>query len=205
MPVRPPPRLVLFSRIANDTAHMFVRGVRVGHYASLVLFWVPLACGYPSKMMATPHMTPSKEATDRKGSGLVRVIDSTTSLTYDERGKLTTKLERIAHTTTGNVAVLIAPTLKGETIEHVAATTFKSWQLGVMGILVVVAVEEKQSRIETGPGVERILTDDKAAEIQRANLVPHLRQGDFYGGLDDSIEAITTVLEAEAPAGSPQR
>jgi uncharacterized protein len=107
---------------------------------------------------------------------------------------LSTKLERITGTTRANVAAVILPALKGETIEHVAQETFQRWQLGEKGVLVVIAIEEKQSRIETGTTAESVLTDDKASAILREILNPHLRQGDFYGGLNETIDAVVVTL-----------
>jgi uncharacterized protein len=95
------------------------------------------------------------------------------------------------------MAALIVPTLNGETVEQLAERTFKSWQLGDHGILVVIAIQEKKSRIETGHGVESVIADDKANQVLVDHLNPRLRQGDFYGGLDETFDAVVALLSVQ--------
>jgi uncharacterized protein len=115
-------------------------------------------------------------------------------LNAEQRAKLISKLERAKATTNDVFAAIIVPTLKDETVEQLAEKTFKTWQLGDNGILVVIAIQERKSRIETGDSVQRIITDDQASAILIDHLNPHLRQGDFFGGLDETFEALLALL-----------
>jgi len=44
--------------------------------------------------------------------------------------------------------------------------------------------------------VELVITDDKASAILRDHLNPHLQQGDFFGGLDETFESLMALLQA---------
>jgi uncharacterized protein len=122
------------------------------------------------------------------------IEDRSGSLTHEAQTALTSKLEQIDHAANVYVGVLIVPSLQGTTIETTASKAFTDRQLGERGILVVIAIQEHGSRIETGPAVEHLLTDDDASRILRENLNPHLRQGDFVGGLTETADAVQAVL-----------
>jgi uncharacterized protein len=129
------------------------------------------------------------------------VEDPSGRLTSEQRAAL---LARIAHlASAGNpVAVLIAPTLKGETIEQLAERRFSGLHLGDHGVLVVLAMEEHRSRIETGKAVEGTLTDDRCGQVLHDNLRPHLQRGEVYEGLGETLDAISGILQHGSDAGS---
>ena len=69
-----------------------------------------------------------------------QVTDLTSSLNSQEKKELTHKLESIFNNTQVQIAVLIVPTTKDETIEQYATRVFDNWRLGdvqsvMMGIL----------------------------------------------------------------------
>lgn len=72
-----------------------------------------------------------------------QVTDLTSSLNSQEKKELTRKLESIFNNTQVQIAVLIIPTTKDETIEQYAARVFDNWRLGDAkrndGILIIVA------------------------------------------------------------------
>jgi uncharacterized protein len=122
------------------------------------------------------------------------VDDRAGTLTREARSALASKLKQIDHAANVYEGVLIVPTLQGATIEATAAKAFTDRQLGERGIMVVVAVQEHGSRIETGHAIEHVLTDDDASRILRENLNPHLLRGDFAGGVTETADAIQAVL-----------
>lgn len=71
-----------------------------------------------------------------------QVTDLTSSLNSQEKKELTHKLESIFNNTQVQIAVLIVPTTKDETIEQYATRVFDNWRLGDAkrndGILIVV-------------------------------------------------------------------
>lgn len=80
-----------------------------------------------------------------------QVTDLTSSLNSQEKKELTHKLESIFNNTQVQIAVLIVPTTKDETIEQYATRVFDNWRLGDAkrndGILIVVARSDRTVRI----------------------------------------------------------
>lgn len=76
-----------------------------------------------------------------------QVTDLTSSLNSQEKKELTHKLESIFNNTQVQIAVLIVPTTKDETIEQYATRVFDNWRLGDAkrndGILIIVAWSDR--------------------------------------------------------------
>lgn len=130
------------------------------------------------------------------------VVDTASKLDNDQLAKLNSKLDTLNKSSKNEIAVLVVPNMGGEDIEDVAQKTFRSWKIGKAGldngVLVVIAVEERKSRIQTGSGIGGELTDLQANDILRQNLKPHLKRGEFYQGLDETIDAVSSKLESRA-------
>lgn len=58
------------------------------------------------------------------------------------------------------------------------------------GLLVLLAVDERQVWIEVGYGLEPYITDGFAGETSRQAMVPRFREGDFGGGLRAGVERL---------------
>ncbi len=58
------------------------------------------------------------------------------------------------------------------------------------GVLILVAIEERQWRIEVGYGLEGDITDIEANLIAQNYLVPAFQQGNYGEGLYDTVDAL---------------
>jgi uncharacterized protein len=100
------------------------------------------------------------------------------------------------------IAVLMLPTTKPESIEELAVRVFEEWKLGRKGIddgvLILVAKDDRRMRIEVGYGVEAVLTDAVSSRIINERMRPPFRSGDFGGGLTAAVDQITRVIDGEA-------
>ena len=94
------------------------------------------------------------------------------------------------------MAVLTVTTLGGEPIEDYAQAVFDAWGGGSKtrndGVLFVLAINDRQSRLELGYGIEPLITDARAVEMLD-RLRPALRAG-AYG--EAGLEIVTAVAEA---------
>jgi uncharacterized protein len=79
------------------------------------------------------------------------------------------------------------------------------------GVLIVLAIDERQVRIETGYGLEGFITDGFAGETSRA-MVPFFREGEYGRGLTAGATRVAErIAEGRnvdlnlAPAPQPQR
>ncbi len=133
-----------------------------------------------------------------------RVTDLAGTLTAPQRDALESKLRDFETKRGSQVAVLIVPTLGEETIEEFAGRVTDEWKLGRKGlddgVLFAIAMKERRTRIHTGRGVQGTLTDALSKRIVSDLVTPHFRNGDFAGGIDAGVDAITKAIEGEALA-----
>lgn len=127
-----------------------------------------------------------------------RVVDDAGILSA-ETEQLLTHLLAVHEDSTGNqIAVLTTPDLDGEAIEAYALRVARAWELGTAehdnGILLVVAPNDREVRIEVGYGLEGDLPDAVAARIIRHEIVPRFRENDFDGGVEAGVTAILDAL-----------
>jgi uncharacterized protein len=95
---------------------------------------------------------------------------------------------------------LLVRSLEGDDIESYAVRVFEAWKLGEAGrdngVLVVVAVEDRRVRIETGYGTEGGLTDAQSGRIIRQTITPAFRAGAYAQGLHEAGVQILGALGA---------
>jgi uncharacterized membrane protein YgcG len=135
------------------------------------------------------------------------ISDSSRVLSDEAHARFDAKLRQINQSSANEIAALILPTLDDADIADVGDITVKTWGVGKKGldngVLVVLAMKEKKSRISTGKGVEGDLPDLKSNDILVA-AQPYLRKGDVEGVLrfifDSSASAIANH-KAEVAAG----
>lgn len=128
------------------------------------------------------------------------VVDQTGKLSDSQIQQLNRKIDQISKSTKNEFGILFLRDMGGDNIEDVANSTFRSWGVGKHGLdngcLIVVSLKERKSRIETGKGVEGDVPDLRAHDILQNNLNPHLKRGDFYGGFDDTLSALASLIES---------
>jgi uncharacterized protein len=130
-----------------------------------------------------------------------RVTDLTGTLDEGQRASLEAKLASLENDTGAQVAVLLVRTARPESIEQFALRVAEAWQLGREaiddGALLLVALEDREVRVEVGYGLEGALTDATSRRIIDEAILPHFRNGDMYGGLAAGVDRITAVVRGE--------
>src|ERR1035438_4142918 len=107
----------------------------------------------------------------------LKTEDRARALSPRAKSTLVSRMAEVSAATQFAFGVLIVPTLGGDSIKAVMGEAFQSWQLGDRGVLIAIAIRERDSRIQTGPSGRRVLGDDDAARILRESLDPHLPPG----------------------------
>jgi uncharacterized protein len=116
-----------------------------------------------------------------------------------------TRIERycrqIQDKTGVEMALVTLATLDGDPIEDVANQIFRTWGVGQKttneGILLLLAVRERQSRLEVGYGIEPYIPDGFAGSILR-EMRPALRESHYGDALISAAGRIgDRVLEAK--------
>jgi uncharacterized protein len=126
---------------------------------------------------------------------LANVIDPATEADLDRR------LDELERKTSSEVAVVTVPSLEGVPVEDYAVRLFKEWGIGQAkqdnGVLVLVAPNEREMRIEVGYGLEGILPDGLAGQIIRDQFIPRFRDNDYNGGIRDGVARVVDIVEKQ--------
>ena len=135
-------------------------------------------------------------AVPAKPTGFVQ--DYAKILTAGEVSTLETKLQNFEKQTTNEIAVVIIPSLDGDTIENVAQEIFTKWGIGKAdknnGVFLLISLSDRKTRIHTGYGVEGDLTDIGTSYIQSDVITPAFRAGDYYAGLNGAVDKMIEAL-----------
>lgn len=90
----------------------------------------------------------------------------------------------------------------GKTIEEASLETARAWGIGSEGekngVLLFVAIEDKELRIEVADGVSEHLTDSTANNNIDTQIVPHFKNGEHASGIIAGVEGIRTVVGGDA-------
>jgi len=126
------------------------------------------------------------------------VYDFAGVLSPDQKQYLEQKLIRYADSTSTQIVIATVPDLEGHDINLYAAEWAHKWGIGQKGkdngIFILLAPDDRKVAISTGYGVEHLLTDALSRRIIDRYMIPHFRQGDYFGGLNAATDAVFRVL-----------
>lgn len=119
-------------------------------------------------------------------------------LSPEQVATLENKLEQFEKATTNEIAVVVIPSLDGDTVGNVAQEIFTKWGIGKEGknngVLLLVSISDRETRIHTGYGVEGDLTDIETSYIQSEIIIPAFRNEDYYGGINSAVDKMIEAL-----------
>ncbi|MBZ5576307.1 MAG: TPM domain-containing protein [Acidobacteriia bacterium] len=105
----------------------------------------------------------------------------------------------VEQSTGAQIALVTLPSLQGEPIEDVANTIFRAWGVGQKGkdegILLLLAIGDRRSRLEVGYGLEPILPDGLDGSILR-EMRPALRQGSYGDAMMAAADTMGSAIAA---------
>jgi uncharacterized protein len=155
---------------------------------SLVLFLIIFLVGISSAQQEIPIVRQ-------------RVNDATGTLSSDEIKSLERTLAEFEQATSNQIVVLMISSLEGEDLKDYAFRFAEKNKIGKKdrnnGILVLIAKEDRKIDIEVGYGLEGVLTDAVSSQIIRKIIGPKFRDGDFYGGVSNGVDAVISVTKGE--------
>jgi uncharacterized protein len=129
------------------------------------------------------------------------VYDYVNLLTPAEKSSLEQKLIKYSDTTSTQIVVAVIASTNGENINYLGAQWIKAWGIGQAkidnGILIILAKDDRKIGINTGYGVEHLLTDAMSKRIIEYDIIPFFKQDDYPGGLNKGADAIFEVLKGE--------
>ncbi len=103
--------------------------------------------------------------------------------------------------TGAEIALVTIPSLEGEPIEDVANVMFRKWGVGSKsnneGVLLLLSIGDRRSRLEVGYGIEPIIPDGYAGSVIR-DMRPALRERNYAQALADGARTIgETIAKAK--------
>lgn len=127
------------------------------------------------------------------------------------RQELEEDLKNFEQETGAEIAVVTVETLGETYLEDYAVRLFEQWGIGKKdrdnGLLLLIAKNERQIRIEVGYGLEPVVTDAAAGRIIRDQISPSFKAGDYEKGVRQGTEVIKSSVRGgpqEVPTGGHQ-
>jgi len=153
----------------------------------LIFSWGPLAQAQTA--------IPPKPVTSIYVQDYAKVLSSQTKATINAYSSA------IANKTKAQIVVVTIPTLDGAALEDFSLDLMRQWGIGDKeknnGVLLLVAVQDRQSRIEVGYGLEGALPDGLTGRIQDQSMLPLFKQGNYDKGVMQGYSSIANTVIKE--------
>jgi uncharacterized protein len=124
-------------------------------------------------------------------------------LSVQEKQGIESKLVSLDKNTGFQVVVATVTSLGGDTIENYAVKLFEEWGIGDKdldnGVLILVALNDREVRFETGYGAGGAVTDIQAGNIIRTVIAPDFKEGRYGAGISGAVDALSAII-----ANSPE-
>lgn len=129
------------------------------------------------------------------------VYDYVGLLSNNQKKTLERKLVRYSDSTSTQIVLAIISSTEGEDIGFLGANWLTKWGIGQKGknngILILLARKDRKIYINTGYGVEHLLTDYVSSKIVNEVIIPEFKRNDYYAGLNKGSDAIFKTLNGE--------
>ena len=163
----------------------------------LIYFILLLQCFFAACATAAPQIPPKPTA-----AAGIYVQDYAQVLSAEDKRKLLSIGQELDNKTTAQLAVVTVKTLDGQPIEDYALAILREWGIGSKeknnGALIVVAVQDRRSRIEVGYGLEGLLTDGLTGRIQDQAMIPYFRKGNYAAGIVNGYAVTASLIAKDA-------
>ncbi len=131
------------------------------------------------------------------------VNDFAEMLSADFRDSIEEDLSKFEEETKAEIAVVTVNSLEGTYIEDYAVRLFEQWGIGKKeadnGLLLLIAKEDREFRIEVGYGLEPIITDGRAGKILREQMTPAFKEDNYDQGVKLAVEKIEEYIRSGEP------
>ncbi|MFC6203610.1 MULTISPECIES: YgcG family protein [Psychrobacter] len=132
------------------------------------------------------------------------VVDQANILNPQQKQRLEAQLQGIYRQGLAQAAVIIVPTTNGIPIFDYSLQAAEKWKLGEAdtddGLLIVVAVNDRDMYIQSGYGLEGVLPDGALNRIIREDITPYFKPENgsrYFDGLSNGISLIEERLKAD--------
>ena len=137
------------------------------------------------------------------------VTDLGEFLSSAEERALNVRLATYADTTSTQIVIVTLKNLDGVAASDYAVELGRRWGVGQQGydngVVILISRDDRQMFIATGYGLEGAIPDIVAGRIYRNILVPNFRQGRYYEGLSEAVDALVLAAAGEFEASGAKR
>lgn len=148
-------------------------------------------------LLFSTALLPAQSLPDYRGyvNDFADVIDS------ESGRRIEAAAQKVKETTGAEIAVVTVESVEPYAdIEEFSIELAEKWKVGEAdqdnGIIFVMAMEEREVRIEVGYGLEGAIPDGRAGEILDEQVLPYLQQGEFGTGfLAGTIEVAREIAD----------
>lgn len=136
------------------------------------------------------------------------VNDFASLLKPETVSSLENTLQSFSDTTGNQIVVVTVATLGDESVETSSEKLFSEWGIGQEkednGLLLLVARDEREVRIEVGYGLEPVITDLESSRIIREIIVPAFQKGDYDTGITEAVSRIVSDINNGYPENTEE-
>jgi len=134
-------------------------------------------------------------------SGSVFVQDYAGVLSEETKTQIDSLGAQLKTQTKAHVVAVTIKSLEGSVLSDYSLAILRQWGVGDKalnnGVVILVAVGDRQSRIEVGYGLEGRLPDAKTGRIQDQYMIPYFQKGDYDQGVLNGYQAVVGEVAQE--------
>ncbi len=127
-----------------------------------------------------------------------RVVDEAGIFSSSQERQLTSLLVGLEKDANIQAVVVSVKSLQGYAIEDYTIRLAEDWKIGSSsidnGLILLVAPNERDVRIEVGYGLEHKLTDGLSGYIIRQDIIPNFRSGSYFAGISAGLTRINNIF-----------
>ena len=129
------------------------------------------------------------------------ITDQANIIDPEYEQQITALAKQIEQTTTVEIAIVTVQSLEGMSKEGYSATLFEKYEIGKKdvdnGLLVLVAMDEREYRVDVGYGLEGLIPDASKVTLGTRILEPNFKEDEFGKGIFEMLVAVQGILNGE--------
>ena len=129
-----------------------------------------------------------------------RVVDAANILDAETEKRITGQLALAEKQQGPQLVVVTTPSLNGRRIQDYSLDLARAWGIGDAkrndGLLLVVAPNEREVRIEVGYGLEASFSDTYSKKILDEAIIPAFRAGNLQAGIVAGVDQMIAKMRA---------
>ncbi len=122
------------------------------------------------------------------------VTDQAGVLAQYEEDQLNVKLRSFEDSTTNQLFIYVAESLRANDLEDFSREIFNKWGIGQKdknnGILIAIFIDDRKYRIQIGYGLEAALPSELCRQIQDEFMGPHFKEKNYYEGINAGVDKL---------------